>query len=108
MSKNRICSSVDFSVAGQSANLYDMKNVVKTDNAQVNLIALLAIFLVLLFTFRSAALPFILLITIETGIWINLSIPYFTGTPLHFMEYLVISTVQLGTTVDYAILLTSY
>lgn len=94
--------------AGPSANLYDMKEVVKKDNLQVNLIAIISIFLVLLLTFRSAILPFVLLFTIESGIWINLSIPYFTATPLHFMGYLVISTVQLGATVDYAILLTSY
>ncbi len=92
---------------GQSANLYDMKIVVEEDNTLVNLIAVIAIFLVLVFSFRSAVLPFVLLLTIETGIWINLSIPYFTGTSIHFMGYLVLSTVQLGATVDYAILMTS-
>lgn len=97
-----------FYMAGPSANLYDMREVVKSDNQFVNAIAIVAIFLVLVFTFRAAVLPFLLLFTIEVGIWINLSIPYFTGTSLHFMGYLVISTVQLGATVDYAILLTSY
>jgi predicted RND superfamily exporter protein len=52
-------------------------------------------------------LPFILLLTIETSIWINLSIPYFEGTSINFLGYLVLSAVQLGTTVDYAILLTN-
>jgi len=93
--------------AGQSANLYDMKNVVKKDNTMVNMIAILAIFCVLLVTFKSAVLPLILLLCIETAIWINLSIPYFTGTPTNFIGYLVICTVQLGATVDYAILLTN-
>lgn len=93
---------------GQSANLYDMKNVVQKDNSMVNLIAIIAIFIVLLFTFKSATLPLILLITIESAIWINLSIPYFTGTSINFMGYLVLSTVQLGATVDYAILLTTH
>lgn len=97
-----------FYLAGQSASLYDMKQVVSRDNVQVNIIAVIAILIVLILTFRSGVLPFILLFTIETGIWINLSIPYFTDSPLHFMGYLVISTVQLGATVDYAILLTSY
>ncbi len=92
---------------GQSANLYDMKNLVEIDNVMVNLVAVIAIFLVLLATFRSAVLPFLLLITIEAGIWINLSIPYFMGTPINFIGYLVLSTVQLGATVDYAILLTT-
>ena len=92
---------------GQSANLYDMKTLVKTDNIMVNLAAVISIFLVLLINFRSAILPFLLLLTIETGIWLNLSIPYFTDTPINFIGYLVLSTVQLGATVDYAILLTT-
>ncbi len=93
---------------GQSANLYDMKNVVAKDNTFVNIIAIISIFLVLLFSFRSLVLPFILLITIEAGIWFNLSIPYFLGNQINFIGYLVLSTVQLGATVDYAILLTDH
>ncbi|MCL1855901.1 MAG: MMPL family transporter, partial [Clostridia bacterium] len=93
--------------AGRSANLYDMKNIVRKDNIMVNLIAIIAIFFVLLITFRSAVLPFILVLTIEVAIWVNLSIPYFTGTQINFVGYLVLSTVQLGATVDYAILLTT-
>ncbi|NLW79909.1 MAG: MMPL family transporter [Ruminococcaceae bacterium] len=93
--------------AGQSANLYDMRDVVAVDNTRVNLIAILAILAVLVITFRGALLPLVLLLTIEVGIWINLAIPYFTGTPINFIGYLVLSTVQLGATVDYAILLTS-
>lgn len=94
--------------AGQSANLYDMANVVAVDNVVVSLAAMVAIFLVLLVTFRSLALPVVLLFTIEVGIWINLSIPYFTGTPINFIGYLVINTVQLGATIDYGILLTTH
>lgn len=96
-----------FYTLGQSANLYDMKNIVEKDNMVVNLIAVIAIFVVLLVTFKSAILPFILVLTIETGIWINLSIPYFSGTSINFLGYLVLSTIQLGATVDYAILLTN-
>ncbi|MGL4484863.1 MAG: efflux RND transporter permease subunit, partial [Anaerovoracaceae bacterium] len=94
--------------AGQSANLYDMKNVVADDNFNVTLMAVIAIFLVLLLNFRSLLLPFILLITIEAGIWINLSLPYFFDQPINFIGYLIINTVQLGATVDYAILLTDH
>lgn len=97
----------NFYALGQSANLYDMKNIVQKDNMVVNLIAVAAIFMVLLVTFKSAILPFILVLTIEAGIWINLAIPYFSGTPINFLGYLVLSTVQLGATVDYAILLTN-
>ncbi|WP_066688911.1 efflux RND transporter permease subunit [Christensenella intestinihominis] len=93
--------------AGESANLYDMKNVVQEDNRFVTILAVIAIFLVLLVTFKSGTLPFILLLTIEAGIWINLAIPYFTGTSINFIGYLVLNTVQLGATVDYAILLTT-
>lgn len=96
-----------FYTLGQSANLYDMKNIVQQDNVTVNLIAVAAIFLVLVVTFRSAILPFLLVLTIETGIWINLALPYFNGTQINFLGYLVLSTIQLGATVDYAILLTN-
>ena len=62
----------------------------------------------LLITFKSLSLPLILIITIETAIWINLSYPYFVGNPLCYIGFLIISTVQLGATVDYAILLTNH
>lgn len=92
---------------GQSANLYDMKNVVSTDNAVVNSVAVIAIAFTLLITFKSFSLPFILLLVIKTAIWINLSFPYFTGSSLSYVGYLVINTVQLGATIDYAILVTN-
>lgn len=93
-------------LAGQSAILYDMKNVVAADVKLINLLAIIGIFIVLLLTFRSLSLPLFLLFSIETAIWINLSFPYFTGQSLSFIGYLIISTVQLGATVDYAILFT--
>ncbi len=95
-------------VAGESANLYDMSQIIAVDNVRVSLIAVIAIFLVLVVTFRSLTLPFILLLAIESGIWINLATPYFMGESLNFIGYLVINTVQLGATIDYGILLTSY
>ena len=85
-----------------------MKNVVSRDTKLVNIVAILGIFTVLLITFRSLSLPLVLLFTIETAIWINLSFPYFTGKSLSFIGFLIISTVQLGATVDYAILFTNY
>ncbi|MEA4820979.1 MAG: MMPL family transporter, partial [Erysipelotrichales bacterium] len=66
------------------------------------------ILMILIFTFRSLKIPIILLLTIESAIWINLSIPYFTGTALCYIGFLVINTVQLGATVDYAILFTDH
>ena len=91
---------------GQSANLYDIRSVVTGDAGKVNLIAIIFIFLTLLVTFRSLTLPVILMFVIESAIWINLSVPYFTDTPLVYMGYLVMNTVQLGATIDYAILMT--
>ncbi|NMC57618.1 MAG: MMPL family transporter [Eubacteriaceae bacterium] len=94
-------------LAGQAATLYDMKNVVSIDTKVVNIIAIIGIFIVLLLTFRSLTLPLILIFTIETAIWINLSFAYFANqSSFNFIGYLVVSTVQLGSTVDYAILIT--
>ena len=96
----------DVLTCGQSANIYDIKNVVTDDSTRINIINVLAIGLILLLTFRSLTLPVMLVMTIETSIWINLAIPYFTGTTLGYIGYLVMTTVQLGATVDYAILFT--
>ena len=79
---------------------------IRDSSVTVNLVAIAFIFLTLLVTFRSLTLPFILLFVIESAIWINLSVPYFTDTPLVYLGYLVINTVQLGATIDYAILMT--
>jgi predicted RND superfamily exporter protein len=94
-------------LTGESVNAYDMKDTVTKDNIVVNTIAIGSIFLILLLSFRSITLPVILLLVIETSIWINLSIPYFGNSSIFFMAYLIISSVQLGSTVDYAILFTN-
>lgn len=96
----------DYYLTGEGATMTDMRNVVNADMGPVNLIAIIGIFVILLITFRSLTLPLILIFTIESAIWINLAIPYFTDTPISFIGYLIISTVQLGATVDYAILMT--
>lgn len=93
---------------GQSVNLSDMRDVVTRDNSMVNMIAIIAILAVLAVTFKSASLPLLLTLTIEAAIWINLAVPYFTNMPLNYLGYLVMNTVQLGATVDYAILLTDH
>lgn len=91
---------------GESVTLYDIKNTVTKDNTVVNLMTVITIAIVLLVTFRSISIPIVLLITIQSAVWINLSVPYFTDTSLVFVGYLIISTVQLAATVDYAILFT--
>ncbi|GHU68895.1 hypothetical protein FACS1894184_11890 [Clostridia bacterium] len=95
-------------LTGQHANMFDIREVVTRDETVVNYVAVGAILLVLLLTFRSISLPILLTLTIETAIWINLSVPYFTSSPLCYIGYLVVSTVQLGATVDYAILFTDH
>ncbi|MDR2493036.1 MAG: MMPL family transporter [Coriobacteriales bacterium] len=93
-------------VASQNTSVYDLKLTITADNALISWLAIVAICLVILFVFRSLSLPIILVLTIEAAIWINLSIPYFAGEQLQYIGYLVVSTVQLGATVDYAILYT--
>ncbi|MCT1577667.1 MMPL family transporter [Oceanobacillus kimchii] len=91
---------------GESVALYDMKETVTADNKLVNILTIVTIAIVLLFSFRSISIPVVLLLTIQSAVWINLSVPYFTDTSLVFVGYLIVSTVQLAATVDYAILLT--
>ena len=93
-------------LAGQGVSTYDLMDTVTQDMEKVNLIAIGAVFAVLVLSFRSISLPVILVLTIETAIWINLSIPYYSGKPLFYIAYLIISSIQLGATVDYAILFT--
>ena len=93
-------------LAGEGISTYDLMDTVTADNVKVNLVAIGAVFLVLLITMRSLILPVILVMSIETAIWINLSIPYFADKPIFYIAYLIISSVQLGATVDYAILFT--
>lgn len=96
----------DYYTLGESVTLYDMKNVVEKDNTVVNILTVVTIAFVLLVTFKSLMFPVLLLLTIQASVWINLSVPYFTDEPLVFIGYLIVSTVQLAATVDYAILLT--
>jgi len=93
-------------VLGESVTLYDMRETVERDNTVVNLMTIITIAIALMFAFKSISLPVVLLLTIQASVWINLSVPYFTGSSLVFIGYLIISTVQLAATVDYAILYT--
>lgn len=93
-------------LAGAGVSTYDLEKTVTQDMNKVNLIAIGAVFVVLLFTMKSLVLSSVLVITIETAVWINLTFPFITGKPLFYIAYLIISSVQLGATVDYAILLT--
>lgn len=93
-------------LAGKGVSTYDLKETITSDMVFVNLVAIGAVFIVLLLTLRSFSVPFILVLSIETAIWLNLSVPYFLDSPIYYLAYLIISSVQLGATVDYAILMT--
>ena len=93
-------------LAGEGVSTYDLMNTVTADMVNVNLVAIGAVFLVLLVTMRSLVLPIILVLSIETAVWLNLAIPYFINQSIFYIVYLIISSIQLGATVDYAILLT--
>ena len=93
-------------LAGEGVSTLDLMNTVTADMTKVNLIAIAAVFLVLLLTMKSISIPVILVLGIETAIWVNLSIPYFAGNTIFYIAYLIISSIQLGATVDYAILFT--
>lgn len=96
----------EYYLAGEGVSTYDLMDSITADMVKVNFIAVLAVFLVLIATMRSLSLPVTLVLTIESAIWINLSIPYYTSETLFYIAYLIISSIQLGATVDYAILFT--
>lgn len=94
-------------LCGQSANMYDIKTCVEQDNKTVTQITVISIYLILLLMTRNWLMPVFLILAIECSIWLNMCVPYFTGSSLSYLGYLIISTVQMGATIDYAILLTN-
>lgn len=93
-----------YHLIGESVSTYDMKVITSKDNKVVTWLAILGIGLIILLTLRNLLLPIIMVLVIESAIWINLSVPYFTDTTLVYIAYLILSSIQLGATVDYAIL----
>lgn len=94
-------------LCGQSANMYDIKNFVEQDNKTVTWVTVLSIYLILFIMTKNWLTPLLLILTIECSIWLNMCIPYFMGKNLSYLGYLIVSTVQMGATIDYAILLTN-
>ena len=93
-------------LAGEGVSTYDLMDSITADMVKVNLIAIGAVFVVLLLSLKSLLLPVILVLAIETAVWINLAVPYFSDSVIFYISYLIISSIQLGATVDYAILFT--
>ena len=94
-------------ITGEAAMTNDLISTTSVDFAVTNYISIAAIFLIIAIVFQSISVPVALVATIELAIFINQGVPYFTGTAVPFVAPTVISCVQLGATVDYAILMTS-
>lgn len=92
---------------GEAPCTKDLITVTNHDFNAVNIASVGLIFIIIAFVFKSISLPFLLVMVIECAIFINMGIPYFTGTSLPFVASIVIGTIQLGSTVDYAILMTT-
>lgn len=97
----------DALVIGEAPMMKDLQDVTDRDLKVVNAISIIAIFLIILIVFRSLLLPVVLVSVIEFAIFVNMAIPYYQGVSLPFVASIVIGTIQLGATVDYAILMTS-
>ena len=107
---NDIVHSYDASamVIGEAPLMKDLEDVNNVDLVRVNTVSVLAIFIIVMFVFKSLTLPAILVTVIEFAIFINMAWSYYTGVQQPFVAPVVVGTIQLGATVDYAILMTSH
>lgn len=94
-------------VIGEAPLMKDLQDTTDIDLQRVNILSMAAIFVIILVVFKSISLPFVLLAVIEFAIYVNMAIPYYQGVTLPFVASIVIGAIQLGATVDYAILMTS-
>ena len=99
--------SPDSMVIGEAPLMKDLQDTTDVVLQRVNILSMAAIFVIILFVFKSISLPFVLLAVIEFAIYVNMAIPYYQGVTLPFVASIVIGAIQLGATVDYAILMTS-
>lgn len=94
-------------VCGESVSQYDLQKTFGRDNTVVSVVSILAVLVVLLFTFKSAGMPVLLIAVIQGCIWINFSVPALQHDNLFFMGYLIVSSIQMGANIDYAIVIAS-
>mgnify|MGYP001092490490 FL=1 len=94
-------------VCGESVSQYDLQKTFARDNIVVNVVSILVVLVVLLFTFKSAGMPVLLIAVIQGSIWINFSVPAIAHDNLFFMGYLIVSSIQMGANIDYAIVIAS-
>ena len=92
-------------IPGESTSQYDLYKTFQIDNKVVNVVSILAVLVVLLFTFQSAGMPVLLILVIQGAIWINFAFPALQHNNLFFMSYLIVSSIQMGANIDYAIVI---
>ncbi len=94
-------------IVGDSTSDYDLSSVFSTDNLMVSILSFLFVLVILVFTFKSAGLPVLLLAIIQGAVWINFSVPVLMDTNIFFLSYLIVSSIQMGANIDYAIVISS-
>ena len=94
-------------LAGNSTSDRDLSSSFSTDNLVISILSALFVIIVLLFTFKSAGLPVLLIAVIQGSIWMNFSFPYLEQNPLYFLSYLIVNSIQMGANIDYAIVISS-
>ena len=92
-------------IPGEATSQYDLYKTFQVDNTVVNVVSILAVLVVLLFTFMSAGMPVLLIMIIQGAIWTNFSFPAIQNKNLFFMSYLIVSSIQMGANIDYAIVI---
>ena len=97
----------DVILVGNAPLAMDLKDSFKVDNIRISVLTALFVMLILLVSFKSVGLPFLLILTIQGSIFINFAIPTFTKTNVFFVTYLIVSAIQMGATIDYAIVITN-
>ncbi|MBQ7583696.1 MAG: MMPL family transporter [Lachnospiraceae bacterium] len=95
----------DVIIAGESNSQYDLKKTFARDNLVVNWVSIFAVLVVLLFTFMSVGMPILLILVIQGAIWINFAYPTIMHDNIFFMCYLIVSSIQMGANIDYAIVI---
>ncbi len=97
----------DVYLVGDSTSDLDLSTSFSRDNVVISVLSALFVIIVLLFTFQSAGLPVLLIAVIQSSVWINFSFPYLTSTNLFFLSYLIVSSIQMGANIDYAIVISN-
>lgn len=97
----------EYYVVGDTTSCGDLQSSFENDNLLISILTVLFVVSVLLFTFKSVGLPLLLIVIIQGSIWCNFSVPYLKGSNLFFLTYLIVSSIQMGANIDYAIVISS-